>query len=54
MPHIGEETRLGEKSTLQIEAMASFWESINGLPLTFLVITSEYRYYFKQSFQGFM
>lgn len=52
MPHIGVETRLGDKSTFQIDAMASFWESVNGEPFKFLVITPEYRYYFKESFHG--
>ncbi|WP_317130652.1 DUF3575 domain-containing protein [Algibacter pacificus] len=52
MPHFGVETSLGAKSTFQIDAIASFWESINRSPLKFLIITPEYRYYFKQRFQG--
>lgn len=52
MPHIGMEMRLGEKSTFQVDAIASFWESIKGSPLKFLIITPEYRYYFKESFNG--
>jgi len=52
IPNIGIETSLGEKSTIQIDATASFWESVNGEPFKFLIITPEYRYYFKKRFQG--
>ena len=53
MPHIGLETGLSKKWTFQIDAIASFWNSVDGSPLQFLVVTPEFRYYFKERFKGF-
>ena len=53
IPHFGIETSLGEKSTFQVDVIASFWESVSGQPLKFFVITPEYRYYFKERFDSF-
>lgn len=53
MPQIGLETGLGKHATFQIDAIASFWESLDGSPLKFLIVTPEYRYYIKESFKGF-
>ncbi len=53
MPHIGLETGLSKKWTFQIDAIASFWDSVDGAPLQFLIVTPEFRYYFKERFKGF-
>ena len=53
MPHIGLETGLSKKWTFQIDAIASFWNSVDGAPLQFLIVTPEFRYYFKERFKGF-
>jgi hypothetical protein len=52
-PNIGLETTIGEKTTFQIDVLASFWESINGLPYKFVTITPEFRYHFNEKFNGF-
>ena len=33
--------------------MASFWNSINGLPYKFVTVTPEFRYHFNEIFNGF-
>lgn len=53
IPHFGVETSIGKKSTLQFDALASFWKSIKGRPFEFSTFTAEYRYHFKEKFNGF-
>jgi hypothetical protein len=53
IPNIGVETSIGKKSTFQFDVLASFWKSIDGKPYEFYVFTSEYRYHFKEKFNGF-
>jgi hypothetical protein len=53
VPNFGIETSLGEKTTFQVDVIASFWESVGGQPLKFCVITPEYRYYFTKKFDRF-
>jgi len=53
VPNFGIETSLGRKTTLQVDVIASFWESIHGQPLKFFVITPEFRYYFTEKFERF-
>ncbi|WP_367770168.1 DUF3575 domain-containing protein [Flavobacterium sp. WC2421] len=53
VPNVGVETSIGKKSTLQIDALASFWKSINGLPYQIFTLTPEYRYHFKEKYNGF-
>jgi hypothetical protein len=36
-----------EKSTLQVDVLASFWKSVNGKP-QFYTFTPEYRYHFEK------
>jgi hypothetical protein len=53
IPHVGIETSIGKKSTFQFDIMASFWSSIDGKPYEFSVFTTEYRYHFKEKYNGF-
>ena len=53
IPNVGIETSIGKKSTFQFDVLASFWSSINGKPYEFYTLTSEYRYHFKEKYNGF-
>jgi hypothetical protein len=53
VPNFGVETSIGKKFTFQADIMASFWSSINGRPYEFYTFTSEYRYHFKEKYNGF-
>ncbi|WP_035671692.1 DUF3575 domain-containing protein [Flavobacterium sp. 83] len=53
VPNIGIETSIGKKSTFQFDILVSPWKSIDGLPYEFLTITPEYRFFFKEKFNGF-
>ncbi|MFV5699223.1 DUF3575 domain-containing protein [Flavobacterium sp. ZT3R17] len=53
VPNIGIETSIGKKSTFQFDILVSPWKSINGLPYEFLTIIPEYRYFFKEKYNGF-
>jgi Protein of unknown function (DUF3575) len=52
VPNIGVETSIGKKMTFQLDATASFWESVNGSPYKALIITPEVRYFFKEKNNG--
>lgn len=52
VPHFGIETTVGKKFSYQFDVMASFWNSIDGLPYKFGIATSELRYHFKKRFHG--
>ncbi|MES2573577.1 MAG: DUF3575 domain-containing protein [Bacteroidota bacterium] len=53
IPNIGIETSIGKKSTFQFDATASFWKSIDGRPYEFYTFISEYRYHFREKYNGF-
>lgn len=53
IPNAGIETSIGNKSTLQFDILASPWKSIKGNPRQFYTFTSEYRYHFKENYNGF-
>lgn len=54
IPNIGIETSIGEKTTVNLDAMASFWKSFNGhSPMEFYTFTAELRYHFKEKYNGF-
>jgi len=53
VPNIGIETSLGKKSTFQFDVLASFWKSIDGKPYEFYMFTTEYRYHFREKYNGF-
>ncbi|RTY88901.1 DUF3575 domain-containing protein [Flavobacterium sp. RSP15] len=53
IPNVGIETSIGKKSTFQFDITASFWKSINGNPSQFFIFIPEYRYHFKEKFNGF-
>lgn len=52
VPNVGVETSIGEKSTLQFDVIASFWKSINDSPAEFYIFIPEYRYHFREKFNG--
>lgn len=53
IPNIGVETSIGKKTTFQLDVAASFWESFDGGPLKFYMVTPEVRYHFNEKFDGF-
>jgi hypothetical protein len=53
VPHVGFETKIGKKSTFQLDVLASFWKGFNGGPQQFVIVIPEYRYYTKSVFEGF-
>lgn len=53
VPNMGFETSIGEKTTFQLDALASFWESVNDKPYKVFIITPEVRYHFKEKLNGF-
>jgi len=53
VPNIGIETSIGKKSTFQFDVTASFWKSVNGKPMQFYMFIPEYRYHFKEKYNGF-
>lgn len=53
IPNAGFEIQLTEKSSFQFDALASFWDSVNGSPLQVIQVFPEYRRYFKQNMRGF-
>ncbi|MFV5693584.1 DUF3575 domain-containing protein [Flavobacterium sp. LT1R49] len=53
IPNVGIETSIGKKSTFQFDILASPWKSIAGKPREFYTFTPEYRYHFKEKYNGF-
>ncbi|MCV9929139.1 DUF3575 domain-containing protein [Flavobacterium sp. LS1R49] len=54
IPDIAVETSIGKNLTLNVDLMASFWESFNGNnPMKFATFTPEVRYHFNEKFNGF-
>jgi hypothetical protein len=53
VPNLGIETSIGKKSTFQFDITSSFWKSINGNPSQFYIFIPEYRYHFKENYNGF-
>lgn len=52
VPNIGFETKVGDKLTFQTDVTASFWKSVNGSPLKFVIVIPEIRYHFNEIFNG--
>ena len=52
IPNIGIETTLKNHLSFQADVSASFWKSINGGPLEFVIITPEIRYHINKDNQG--
>lgn len=52
IPNIGVETSIGKKMTLQVDATASFWKSVNGAPFKAFILTPEVRYHFNEKNNG--
>lgn len=52
LPQVGIETSIGAKSTLSIDVFASFWKSFDGKPMQAVMLTPEYRYHFKEKYNG--
>ena len=53
IPNVGIETSIGKKSTFQFDVMASFWKSFNRKPMQFYSFIPEYRFHFKERYNGF-
>lgn len=53
IPNVGIETSIGEKSTFHFDILGSPWKSVNGKPRQFYTFTPEYRYHFKEKYNGF-
>ena len=53
IPNIGIETSIGKKSTFQFDILSSPWKSVNGKPREFYMFIPEYRYHFKEKYNGF-
>ena len=53
IPNVAIETSIGEKSTFQFDVLGSFWKSVDGKPREFYTFTPEYRYHFKEKYNGF-
>lgn len=52
VPNFGVEFNVGEKTTFQLDATASFW-TIDGVPYKFVLLFPEFRYYPRKSGYGF-
>ena len=52
VPQLGIETKLGSKTTFQLDLEAAFWKSFSGGPQQFLIVIPEFRYYPKAAFDG--
>lgn len=52
-PAVGYEKILGKHTSFQIDAIGSLFNQYNDAPLRFLMITPEFRYYFKSGATGF-
>ena len=53
IPNVGIETSIGKKSTFQLDILGSPWKSIDGKPQQFYIVIPEYRYHFKEKYNGF-
>lgn len=53
VPQVGIETSIGSKSTFSVDVFASFWKSFDGKPMQAVMLTPEYRYHFKEKYNGF-
>lgn len=53
LANIGVETSIGKNATFQFDVLASPWKSINGKPYEFYTFISEYRYHFREKYNGF-
>ncbi|WP_371414621.1 DUF3575 domain-containing protein [Flavobacterium sp. 140616W15] len=53
IPNVAVETSISEKLTLNVDLMASFWESFDGKsPMKFVTFTPEVRYHFNEKYNG--
>lgn len=53
IPHVGVEFSLDDRTTFQVDVLASFWESVEGAPMQALMVFAEPRFYLKRKFHGF-
>lgn len=52
VPNIGVEFQVGKKTSLQLDVLGSFWDSIDGEPLQITQTFLEFRYYQKNDTSG--
>ena len=45
IPGVGVERTIGDRWTFQVDATASPWRSVNGVPLQFLIVIPEWRFH---------
>ena len=53
LPNVGIETSIGKKVTFEFDILASPWKSVNGKPRQFYIFIPEFRYHFKEKYNGF-
>lgn len=53
VPNVGIETSIGEKTTFQVDAMASFWKSFGKQRMEFYILNAEIRYHLNKKYNGF-
>ncbi len=53
IPNVGVEIQMTDRSSVQLDVLGSFWDSIGGSPLQVTQIFPEYRRYFKPNMRGF-
>ncbi|TYB69406.1 DUF3575 domain-containing protein [Bizionia gelidisalsuginis] len=52
IPNFGVEFAISEHSSVQLDVLASFWDSFNGEPLQIIQVFPEFRYYLKPHREG--
>ena len=52
VPNIGVEFQVGKKTSVQLDVLGSFWDSIDGEPLQLTQTFVEFRYYQKNDTSG--
>ena len=52
IPNMGVEFQVGKKTSLQLDVLGSFWDSIDGDPLQITQTFLEFRYYQKNDTSG--
>ncbi|MCO6161795.1 MULTISPECIES: DUF3575 domain-containing protein [unclassified Flavobacterium] len=53
IPNFSYEIKIGSKTSFQVDATASFWESFNHAPQKFIMFFPEFRYYTQSFNKGF-
>jgi len=54
VPNLGIEFQVGEKTSIQLDVLGSFWDSIDGDPLHITQTFLEFRYYQNNDISGWL